>query len=101
MNQDDEINGFGYVSSAQDFFQKPAPNPKDEEDFSTIKQVAELLANRRAYYQSVDSLSLDDKTFTVTEQLSINKKVLLHIQELETKITSTIRKIEDKASERE
>lgn len=93
----DELGALGYVSSAPDFNLKPVvdTNPKDLENLDTLDHVRRLLANRKEYYQSVDSLSLEDKTFTVEEQLAINKRVLFHIQELEGLVEGTIKRVKE------
>lgn len=85
------------MSSAPDFNLKPVvdTNPKDLENLDTLDHVRRLLANRKEYYQSVDSLSLEDKTFTVEEQLAINKRVLFHIQELEGLVEGTIKRVKE------
>lgn len=74
--------------------------PQDEVDLPALEQIKQLLNIRRAYYQSVDSLSLADATLSVEEQLSVNKKVLFHIQELETLIDSVITKVKEKQNGR-
>jgi hypothetical protein len=100
MNQYDEINDLGYASSAPDLIPIDEPHPKDEAEISTLEEVLALIYNRKQYFQSVDSLSLENKNFNVDQQLAINKQVLFHIQELESKITSVIRKVRAKQSGR-
>lgn len=92
----DELNGLGYVSSAPDLVQADEPHAQDEADYSTLVAIFHLLQDRKKYYRSVDSLSLDDKTFTIEQQLAVNKKVLFHIQELQGTISSAIKKVKAK-----
>lgn len=68
---------------------------------STLDEVLALIQNRKTYYLSIESLSLEDKNFTVDQQLAINKRVLFHIQELESKISSVIKKVRAKNNERQ
>lgn len=83
----------GYTSSAPMLVGVDTAKTQDVADISTLEQVFKLLEERRAYYVSVDSLTLQDDTFTIEEQLAINKKVLFHIQELEALIGSTVAKV--------
>lgn len=94
MNPNEEL---GYVSSSPMLsVAREQPKPIDEAEISTLEQAFNLLENRRAYYQSVDSLSLEDKTFTMEQQLAINRKVLFHVQELESLLQGTINKVREK-----
>jgi hypothetical protein len=81
---ENELNGLGYVSSAPDLLGELTVNrPRDEAEISTLEEVLKLIRDRKRYYESIESLSLDDKTFTIEEQLAINKRALFHIQEIE------------------
>lgn len=92
MNSED----LNYVSSQPLFGGVDEPKPIDEAELSTLEVVLDVLKNRQAYYESIASLSLDDKNFSIAEQLAINKRVLFHIQELEGLVMSTINKIREK-----
>jgi hypothetical protein len=97
----DELNSLGYASSAPDFSGlAPATStkPQDEADLPALLLLSRLLANRRAYYSSVDSLSYGED-LTVENQLIINKKVVFHIQELENIVTSTVQKVKEKLND--
>lgn len=96
MNPNDELNDLGYASSAPDLIQIDQPRPKDEAEISTLEEVIALVHNRKQFFLSVDSLALEDKVFTVEQQLAINKRVLFHLQELEGMIISSIRKVREK-----
>lgn len=96
MNNED----LQYVSSSPLLIDASDVLPQDEVDLPALEQVKELLNNRRTYYQSVDSLSLEDKTLSIEQQLSVHKKVLFHIQELETLIDSVITKVKEKQNGR-
>lgn len=99
-----ELNDVGYVPSSPSLVQQDKPNPMDEAEISTLDEILALLANRKAYYDSTSSLSLDAamlQVFSVNQQLAINKKVVFHIQELETKLASAINKVREKQSGRE
>lgn len=101
ISGNDELNNLGYASSAPDFSGlAPATNtkPQDEADLPALLMVSRLLANRRAYYTSVESLSIGD--LTVENQLIINKKVLFHIQELENLVNTTVQRVKERLNER-
>jgi len=76
------------------------PHPQDEADISTLVEILALVRNRQEYFQTIASLSLEDATFTVEQQLAINGKVLFHLQELESKLNSSITKVKEKNNER-
>lgn len=100
MNPNDELNQLGYASSAPDLLQIDEPHPKDEAEISTLEEVFKLIALRKRSYELISTLTLDDKVFTVEQQLAINQQVLFHIQELESKIISVIRKVREKQNGR-
>lgn len=95
-NSNDDLNQLGYVSSAPDFNIAPEVNvrPEDINDLTTLQNVSRLLKDRKKYYSSVDSLSLAND-LTVENQLLVNKKVLFHIQELESLIDTIIIKAKE------
>lgn len=84
-----------YVSSQPLLVGQETAKPQDQADLSTLEQVLKLLHDRRAFYESVDSLTLDEKTLTIKQQLAINKKVLIHLQEIEGLVTNTINKVRE------
>jgi hypothetical protein len=89
--QNDDLNQLGYVSSAPDFSMAPEATlrPEDLAELTTMQNVSRLLKNRKKYYSSVDSLSLGND-LTIENQLLVNKKVVFHIQEVESMIDATI-----------
>ena len=93
----DDLNQLGYVSSAPDFSMAPEVDvkPEDINDLTTLQNVLRLLKDRKKYYESIDSLSLANG-LTVENQLLVNKKMVFHIQELESLIDTTIIKIKEK-----
>ena len=100
-NANDELNALGYNSSAPDFIDMPVDeaNATDVAEVTTIVQLKKLIANRRAYYQSNDCISLDPKVlavFSVEQQMAVAKKMSFHLQELESMIDSTILKVKEK-----
>ena len=94
--QNDDLGQLEYVSSAPDLIVQDEleAKPKDVADFSALQQVARLLRDRRKYYASVESLSLGEG-LTIENQLLVNKKMLFHIQELESLINTTIIKVKE------
>lgn len=102
---EDELGVLGYVSSAPDFQipEKAGPKVKDEADISTLENVFELIQNRKAYYASIDSLSLEEDVVSVLDieqQLAVNKKVVFHLQEIETLLLGTINQVREKLNGR-
>lgn len=93
----DELNDLGYVSSAPDFSDiAPIDKAKsaDINDLTTMEAVMQLLADRKAYYRSIDAVSLDEKNDgKLREQIKDNKRMLFHIQELEGMLTTAINKV--------
>lgn len=87
------MEDLSYQSSSPDLATRAAAPYRDEADLSTLENVSRLLANRQKYYQSIDSLALEDKTFNVEQQLAINKKVLFHIEELSSLVDGAIKKV--------
>lgn len=69
---------------------------QDEEDLPTLAQVLKLIKDRKKYYRSIDSLDLSQTEFKLKQQAFINKQHILHLQELETMITSAINKVKEK-----
>jgi hypothetical protein len=100
MNPNDDLSSLGYVSSAPSLVEVDSARPRDEADLSTLEDILNLLKDRKKYYTNVDSLSLTDNKFTIDQQLAINKKVAFHIQELETMLSSAIRKVREKQNGR-
>jgi hypothetical protein len=91
---ENELNGLGYVSSAPDLLGELTVNrPRDEAEISTLEEVLKLIRDRKRYYESIESLSLDDKTFTIEEQLAINKRALFHIQEIEGMVVAAVKTV--------
>jgi acetoin utilization deacetylase AcuC-like enzyme len=91
---ENELNGLGYVSSAPDLLGELKVNrPRDEAEISTLEEVLTLIHNRKKYYESIESLSLEDKSFTIDQQLAINKRALFHIQEVESMILAAVKKV--------
>lgn len=97
MNPLDELNELNYVSSAADLDLTPKPDvkPQDQDDFSTLEAVMQLLANRKAYYMTVDAVDLSSSEEKVRAQIKDNKRMVFHISELEQMITTTVRKVKE------
>lgn len=93
MNENEQL---GYISSSPLLVATENVKPIDEAELSTLEAAFKLLEDRKAFYESVSSLNLTDSVFRVEQQLAVNKKVLFHIQELETLLASTINNIREK-----
>lgn len=66
------------------------PASQDIADKGAITAVQELLINRIAYYDSIDSVGLDESDFKIKKQVAINKKVKFHLLELKEVMDETI-----------
>jgi len=64
-----------------------------------LVEVYDLLQELKAHYRSIDSLAFGD--ITIENQLIINKKMLMEIQGLESRISNVIRKVKEKQDGRE
>jgi len=96
-NSNDELNSLGYVSSAPDFDFAPKVEVKaqDEADLPTMEKCMKTLENRKAHYNSRDAL-VYGVDLTIENQLIINTRMVSHIQELESMLTSTINQVKEK-----
>ena len=100
----DELNSFGYASSAPDLIQDIKPPLKDEEELSTLLQVLALIESQKALYSSISALSLDSEVlsvFSVEQQLAINLKVVMNMDTLSMKIKAAIHKVKEHQDGRE
>lgn len=103
MNPTDELNLLGYTSSAADFdltVELDMPTPQDEADLPALVLAQKLIRNRQEYYESVASLDLADEVFSVEQQLAINKKMVFHLQELDSQLDRAITKVKEKLNGR-
>ena len=89
--QQDDLGQLSYISSSPDFNLAPAVDvkPQDELDLPALERVLKVLKTRKAQYQSIETLTYGID-LTVENQLIINTRMVAHIDELESLITSTI-----------
>lgn len=85
-----------YVSSAPLLATAPPEKNVDENQVDTLKEVQKLLSNRQEYYLTSDALSLENKIFTLEQQLAINKQVVFHLREIQSLIKATVNSVEEK-----
>lgn len=81
---DDELEYRG--SQTSNVLAPIAPNQQDIAEKGAIQRSRELLENRIAYYDSVDSLGTDEKLFSVKQQLAINQRVKFHLVEIKAEL---------------
>lgn len=91
---DEELN---YVSTSPDLqsVQRDV-KPQDVTDMPTLERVLVKLNEWEALYMSVDSLTVDEKPFTVTQQLALNQKAVLMARELKLMVETTISDVKEK-----
>lgn len=97
-NSNDELGALGYNSSAPDLVETETATVHEEAEIPTLTQVLKLLNNRKKYFLSIDAISLEPEVqaiFNSDAQVAINKKVVFHIQELESQIVATINKVKE------
>lgn len=100
MNPNDELNALGYVASSPDLVQLDEPHPQDEADYSTLAAVYYALQEQKKLYASIKSLILDDPVLSVEQQLVVNARMEILIQQLQNKISNVIRKVRVKQNGR-
>lgn len=96
----DELSSLGYTSSAPDFDLAPKAevNVQDQADLPTLQKIFKLLQDRKKYYSSTDSLQYG-VDLTVEQQLILNRRQQLLIQELESMIFSAVNKVKERDDE--
>lgn len=76
--------------------QKPAAKAQDEKDLSTLVKVQSLLAERIAAYSTIAYLTVDEKNFTVKEQLAISQAIMVNLQEIKLMVDAAITNVKEK-----
>lgn len=97
MNGNDELGLLGYTSSAPDFdlTEKTEVKSEDIDDLTTLQNVKRLITEHKKKYSLITSLSLEDKNFTIEQQLAINREVVSHLQEIEGLVDGVIIKAKE------
>ena len=90
----------GYLSSTNNSSVQPEVNLRDEQDLPTLQQIHEYIVNTIPSYDSIESLTLDETTLTVKEQLAVNKSVKMHLENVKMTIEATMENIKEKYSGR-
>ena len=90
MFEDEELE---YRSSAISALAPIAPNSKDVSDQGAIAACIELLDNRIAYYDSIDSVGLSESEFKVKSQIALNKKLKFHLSEIRAELVEAIQNV--------
>lgn len=95
-NSNDELGALGYNSSAPDLVEQDVATPHEQAEVPTLVALRKLHQDRKKYFRSVEAVSLDPKdlsVFSAEAQIAINKKVIFHIQELESLENAVINKV--------
>lgn len=90
---DEELD---YVSSSALLTTPPETKVEDEVDLPALKQIQKRLAEQIASYASISRLALGDKTFTIEQQLAINKAIVEHLTEMKVLVDTVIDNIREK-----
>lgn len=69
-------------------------NP-DEADLGTLVRLEKLLDSQISTYLTIDSVTTDEQTFSVKQQLAINQKVVGHLRELKLLVESAIDEVKE------
>ena len=86
-----------YVSSSPMLAtQKPPVKVQDEKDLSTLVKVQKMLVERIAAYNTIAYLTVDEKDFTVKEQLAISQAIIVNLQEIKLTVDSAINNVKEK-----
>jgi len=91
----DELNSFGYASSAPDLIQDITPPLKDEEEISTIEKLYKLIQVQKAELIVNAALDTDEKKFTLKEQLHLNAELLKRLEAQERTLKLGINKVKE------
>ena len=70
--------------------------PQDEIDLPTLKRVQRTLEQQIESYKTIDRLTVDEKDFTVKQQLAINQSIRFHLTEIKLLVDSAIDNIREK-----
>lgn len=70
--------------------------PQDEIDLPTLKRVQRTLEKQIESYKTIDRLTVDEKDFTVKQQLAINQSIRFHLTELKLLVDTAIDNIREK-----
>lgn len=94
---DNELSDLGYVSSAPLLVDDEDETPlHDEANLATLGEVLKLIRSRRRFYQTIDSLTDDKDGLALRSQLAVNKRMLIHLQELEGMVMKAINKVKER-----
>jgi len=88
MENDEEL---GYVSTSPDLDTKRTKEViADERDMPSLQRLQKQLGEDIESYTTIDRLVLGDKTFTVDQQLAINKSIAAHLRGYKSTVDNAI-----------
>jgi hypothetical protein len=93
MAQDEELD---YISTSPFSTAPVQVKSQDEEDLPTIKRLQKTLQDQITTYETVYTLTVDEKDFTVKQQLANNQQMVLRLKELQAIVDTTINNIREK-----
>lgn len=96
-NNQDEVLGYTSTASMFDAIEDtPVVNSRDEVDEPTLLRVEKVLKEREGYYaNSVAALNLEDKIFTIEQQLAVNQMMVANIQSLLIMVQHAINNVKE------
>jgi len=93
--------GLTYVSSSPLLDTAPVEaSSVDEDNIDTLEAVFKVIKERKDFYQTILALEENSTTFTVKEQLAVNKRVVQVLGELESLVATAISKVKEQGNGR-
>jgi len=88
--------GLAYVSSSPLLDTAPVEvSSVDEDNIDTLEAVFKVLKERKDFYQTILALEENSTTFTVKEQLAVNRRVVQVLGEVEGLVVTAINKVKE------
>lgn len=85
-----------YLGTTRGSSLKRSVNVDDERDLPILKHVQNYVKEQIEARLTIDRLTVDEKDFTVKQQLAINQAVVAVLRELDTGIEDVIQDIKEK-----
>lgn len=93
--------GLAYVSSSPLLDTAPVEaSSVDEDNIDTLEAIFKVIKERKDFYQTILALEENSTTFTVKEQLAVNKRVVQVLGELESLLAVAISKVKEQGNGR-
>jgi len=85
-----------YISSIESTRATVDIVPQDEADLPVLKAVLRDINEGIIHHQTIASLSLDNKSFTIEQQLAVNQAIVIYLQGFKMAVEKVIEDIGEK-----